>query len=376
MKTVLFVSYSMGIGGVEKALLGAINKFRKDEWGVHLALLKPEGEFLEFLPQDVKILSIDCFNSLKQILHTPLYVTAKQALKKGRLSKGLKFAYLLLKNKIDNGYISLYNDAFKNINTFNSQEYDLAIAFAGPFAFIDYFTARKVKAKEKWGWIHFDISKFGVDHSIIKDVYKDFSLINVVSEDGRAIFNSTFPEFKEKTKFTPNIVDADSIKRMACEKVGFEDGIANDGKIHLLTVGRISREKGQFTAIQALEILILKGIKNLEWWFVGDGSDMQRCRDYVTQSGLTDYVKFWGAMANPYPYMQMCDLYVQPSEHEGFCITLAEAKLFHKPIVATDFTGAHEQLNVYEEPNAISSHSPEDLAEKINEMLSCLPCSD
>ena len=42
--------------------------------------------------------------------------------------------------------------------------------------------------------------------------------------------------------------------------------------------------------------------------------------------------------------MNQCDLYVQPSRHEGYCITLAEAKLFNKPIVTTNFTGAAEQI--------------------------------
>ena len=42
--------------------------------------------------------------------------------------------------------------------------------------------------------------------------------------------------------------------------------------------------------------------------------------------------------------MAQCDIYLQPSIHEGFCITLAEAKLFGMPILATDFTGAREQL--------------------------------
>ena len=36
---------------------------------------------------------------------------------------------------------------------------------------------------------------------------------------------------------------------------------------------------------------------------------------------------------------------MQPSRHEGYCLTLAEAKRFNKPIVTTDFVGALEQIN-------------------------------
>ena len=38
------------------------------------------------------------------------------------------------------------------------------------------------------------------------------------------------------------------------------------------------------------------------------------------------------------------DIYVQPSRTEGYCISLAEARMFYKPVVVTDFSGAREQL--------------------------------
>lgn len=43
--------------------------------------------------------------------------------------------------------------------------------------------------------------------------------------------------------------------------------------------------------------------------------------------------------------MKECDIYVQSSRHEGYCITLAEARCFNNPIVTTNFTGANEQIN-------------------------------
>lgn len=51
-----------------------------------------------------------------------------------------------------------------------------------------------------------------------------------------------------------------------------------------------------------------------------------------------------GIKANPYPYLKLCDIYVQPSRHEGYCITLAEARCLKKSIVTTDFAGAKEQI--------------------------------
>ena len=42
--------------------------------------------------------------------------------------------------------------------------------------------------------------------------------------------------------------------------------------------------------------------------------------------------------------MKNCDIYVQASKHEGYCITLGEARCFDNPIVTTNFTGANEQI--------------------------------
>ena len=65
---------------------------------------------------------------------------------------------------------------------------------------------------------------------------------------------------------------------------------------------------------------------------------------------------------NPYPYFANCDIYVQPSRHEGWGITLTEAKIFNKVVVTTNFAGAQEQIKdgvtgdiVKVDPSAISS---------------------
>lgn len=47
---------------------------------------------------------------------------------------------------------------------------------------------------------------------------------------------------------------------------------------------------------------------------------------------------------NPYPYFKYCDIYVQCSRHEGYVTTVTEAKLFNKPIITTDVSGAREQI--------------------------------
>lgn len=343
-KTVLFVINTMNVGGVEKALLGVINKFLKDNWEVHIGMLKVGGDFLPYLPKSVIVHSIDGFDEVKPILHTPLRESAKNYLKKWHIFEAILMLIFYASQKISGSSKTLYNYGLKRIPMFSNQEFDLAVAFAGPDAFIDTYVSKRIKAKEKWGWIHFDITKFGIDKGIIQKEYKNYSRINIVSNDAKDIFDKNFPVLADKTAFQPNIVDSDSILTMADEDLNI---IKDKNKTIILTVGRISQEKGQYMALQSLKEIIDTGIRNIEWWFVGTGTDYKRCHTYVMENNLSEYVKFYGVQTNPYPYMKACDIYVQPSLHEGFCITLAEAKLFKMPIITTDFTGAKEQLTDY-----------------------------
>ena len=73
--------------------------------------------------------------------------------------------------------------------------------------------------------------------------------------------------------------------------------------------------------------------------------------------------------------MKDCDIYMQPSRHEGFCITLAEALCFGHPIVATDFTGAREQL-LNRKNSIVTGMSSDEMAGGLEEILinNCLEC--
>ena len=68
--------------------------------------------------------------------------------------------------------------------------------------------------------------------------------------------------------------------------------------------------------------------------------------------------------------MRDCDLYVQPSRHEGFCLTLAEALCFDMPIIATRFAGAQEQL-AGKKKVWLCDPNPEALAQTVAEGLEC-----
>ncbi len=341
----------MNIGGVEKALLGELESYPPENNDVTVAMLEQKGGFLPYLPKHIKVIELPFYAENKHIFNNPPLQNIKKAFRIGKYFLSFKLLYAYICLKLTGTQKTLYNLIFKHVPKLQ-ENYDKAFAYAGPFPFIDYFVTQKVSAKEKEVWIHYDVSKINPDTGIINQLYHEYNNINIVSTQGKYIFDKKFSRFANNTRFYPNKISQTKIFEFATNK----ENPYNNNCINIVTVGRVSKEKGQFMTLKVVRQLLNNGY-NVTWHYIGDGNDINNCKQEAKRLNITNNVLFYGAIPNPYPYMKYCDIYVQPSIHEGFCITLAEAKIFNIPIIATNFTGAKEQLKGYNYPNIIVDFS-------------------
>src|SRR5699024_6629098 len=137
-----------------------------------------------------------------------------------------------------------------------------------------------------------------------------------------------------------NIISKQIINEMAKKPISFDDNFQG---IKIVTVGRLSEEKGQDIAIQVLSKLRKSGY-DIRWYCIGDGNKREEYERLIKDYGLENDFILIGPTSNPFPFILKADFYVQPSRHEGFCLTLAEAICLNKSIVTTDFIGAYEQI--------------------------------
>ncbi len=362
MKRILFALDHINVGGVEKAFLGMIDALPRDKYEVHAAFEVPEGGFLPYIPDWVNVHPIAPFYDNIYFIKHPMKATLRDLLRGRR--DALPRAFAFLKSKIDHTKDAISAYLLRNDDAF-SIEFDLAVSYAAPHEYLDYYIARHVKARRRAAWIHFDVSRcYTSPRSIRRNMSLDDKIF-VVSERGREIFNRLYPELADKTEVFRNIISPDIIRRDAARPSAYR---AVPGAINIVTVGRLNPEKGQRLAIAALALFRSRGHEAV-LHLVGSGTDEDYCRQLAVDAGIDEYVRFYGAQANPYPYMAAADIYLQPSLHEGYCITLAEAKLFEAPIVATDFTGAREQLS--QRPGAViaADFTPEAIADALAEAL-------
>lgn len=353
----------MNVGGVEKAFLGLLSTLSSEENEVHLGLVSKKGGLLSQLPRAVHIHEVSIYRQYWRYINDPPLWTIKALLKEWHLWKAFIHLLLYAHFKMTGSRYWFYRYLLRH-EPMMAGRYDVAVAFAGPSQMIDYYICKKVDAKEKWGWVHFDVSKFGIDRGMTARLYKYYKHIYIVSKSAKQVFDSMFPQFSGKTEVRYNIVDKTAILQLAETGPTFTD---NYEGTRILTVGRVSEEKGQRLALETLRILKDEG-HDVRWYFVGEGRDLDYCKKRAAELRLQGDAVFLGLQINPYGFMCDCDIYVQPSLHEGFCITLAEALCFDHPIVVTNFTGSQEQLKDRVD-SIITSYSAKDLAEGVEKVI-------
>ena len=148
------------------------------------------------------------------------------------------------------------------------------------------------------------------------------------------------PQFADKTAVMHTLIDPVRIRELSMQDGSFADEFHG---IRLLTIGRLSPEKGLSKAVSVLAELKKAGYP-VRWYVIGSGQEASHLLKQAAQEGVSMDFVLLGEKENPYPCLLNCDIYVQPSDYESYCLALAEARILCKPVVACNFSGAREQI--------------------------------
>lgn len=109
------------------------------------------------------------------------------------------------------------------------------------------------------------------------------------------------------------------------------------------TVGRLVPVKGHTVLLDALQILHQSN-RTVNLLIVGDGPLRGHLEAEVRRLGLEQFVRFAGHQADAYDFINMMDVFVLPSLHEGIPMVLLEALALQRPVVATRVGGIPEVI--------------------------------
>ena len=138
------------------------------------------------------------------------------------------------------------------------------------------------------------------------------------------------------------------------------------------TVGRLVPVKGHAILLDATRIL-QASIGNVALVLVGDGPLRKDLEANAKRLGLEKSVIFAGQQDQSYDFMNMMDVFVLPSLHEGIPMVVLEALALQRPVVATRVGGIpevieHGQTGFLAEPSDASS-----LARLLQRLVEDLP---
>lgn len=366
----LFIMDTFPLGGISKSLLALLNELDYSKYEIDMLLMRQEGIFVPMIPRQVTLLpeplSIEFRNP-----HPKNFLKNLSTLSFSEWLKWMGFSIKCSFARVMGGlhrHIQVMDMWIgKNTSSIN-KHYDAAIAYQGGRCI--YYLVEKVDAKVKIGYVHTDYKMSEIDY-MLKPVDKHYfprlNAIVTISPKCKQSLIEEFPEIADKIHVIENICSPRLIYSMADEQINdFDENY--DVEVKIVTMGRFDIQvKGIDIAIGAAKILKDKGVK-FRWYFVGDGNQRAEVEKLIIDNALQKDVILLGAKANPYPYIQQCDIYVQPSRYEGKSVALDEVKALYKPVVVTNFSTVYDQF-VNGKTALVCDMNPADVARQIERLM-------
>lgn len=335
-KKILFVIDSLGIGGAEKSLVTLLNCIDYSRYDVDLQLFSRGGAFEKYVPTQVNFLKIPnyfnyCSGSLfSQIPNLKMVISR------------LRYSLRLRLNKKANSPTKarMFWEVTSNVISQDNTMYDVAISYSQGVP--TFYVIDKISAKKKIAWINCSLFLKGKTLDFNQKYYNKFNHIVAVSQSAKNILANIVIQQINKLHVIFDLIDAKFVKNLALEEV--DDKLLINKSPIILTVARLNNtHKGYDIALETCNILHKRGV-DFKWYAVGDGGFRSEMINYIKRNNLEDKFILLGAKVNPYPYFKACDLYVQTSRHEGFGLSIAEARILNKPVVTTEFDAVWNQM--------------------------------
>ncbi|MFZ4106191.1 glycosyltransferase [Flavobacterium sp.] len=338
-KKILFVIPCLDAGGGEKSLINVLHAIDYTLFDVDLLVFHNKGMFLNSVPKEVNLISIygDFLDFSESI-----FISISEFINQRKFHLVLHRVLFFFKNKLEKNTSKAEQISWKNLSKSIPnliQEYDAAIGALEKSSI--YYVIEKVNAKTKMGFIHTNYSSSGMQKALDLPFFEKLNYLVTISDECTTDLSQNFPNLKQNIKLIYNIVSPSLIKELSNEKL--EDTKFNYSVFTILTIARLSKEKGIDLALEAAFLLLKMGIV-FKWYIIGDGVEKNYLERKIKEYYLEDNFILLGLKVNPYPYLNQSNLYVQPSRYEGKSLAIDEAKILGKPIITTDYPTAKEQI--------------------------------
>lgn len=331
-KNIIFITKALWIGGIETALINLLNYFDYERFDVTLLITEAVLDLKDQVNPRCRLLVADrekCVSFDQRYQYERLYHLTEEPESPSAIHKLMMWTVPAIRWAENWCYIRYIRSLMKD------QHFDTCVIYSDVVA---ETAIRAIRADQFLMFYH---------HGAMRHVYHDqiayskCKKIIAVSKNQAEELKRFVPKASEKVIVIHNLTDIEGIRAKALLPTVEE---FDPSKFNIVSVGRVSHEKGMDIAVRVCAKLVEDGFDNVRWWIVGGGPAMQEVHDVIEELRMDNYVITVGMKSNPYPYMRQADLYVQPSRFEGYPMAILEALVLGQPVISTDNDGAKEIL--------------------------------
>lgn len=351
---IAFVLTTFVVGGVEKSFLDLIDSIDQNRYDVTVFLPDDRGEWTPLLKERCRI----------QYLKNETFKEAfGSQLRAGDFYGAFRsLLYRILARVHYKRHYRKSTEYFIRSMPRVKEKFDCAVAYQIINDDCVLSTLFRINAPKKAVWSHAYINN---KETIYAKWYNQFDRIFCVSEFARKALTDQFPVLADKTEVLHNTVNNRLVQKLS-------EGPVCDAFVRapvtIVTVGRLSKEKGQNLIPRTVRILTDTG-NSVKWYLVGEGELRGEIERNIEEEQVQERLILLGSKNNPYPYIKACDIYVQTSLVEGWGLTVSEAKVLKKPIVTTDAGVMSEQIQTGVNGIIVSEWTAEALAAAISQLI-------
>ena len=292
-KNILFFAPSLKFGGAERVLISLLKNIDNKKFNSSLALISKEGHLLKELPRNVNIIDVG--------------------------TRKVRFAFVKL------------------LNIILSDKPDIIFSTIGHLNLLVILTKLFSPKKIKYicretnipSLVHKNFFKSLIFSFLYKCLYRYYDYVICQSKDMKYDLLNRFniPETKLLLINNPCDIRAINSKLQKSKKTDF----FKNNKIHLLTVGSLTYQKGHDLLIEAIGKM---DKDRFDLTIIGEGKNKTMLKNLTENLNLLDNIHFIGLKDNPYSYMYHADLFVLSSRYEGFPNVVLESMACGTAVVA------------------------------------------
>nr|WP_277930871.1 CDP-glycerol glycerophosphotransferase family protein [Helicobacter sp. CaF467b] len=337
-KNLLFYAGPMIPNGITSSIQNLVNSLNQEEYRICLAI---DPGTIEMFPE-----RMEQFEVIKDKVQVLPRVGAKNATLEEDWLDNHPIYKLKRSNKEQEGiYWHLYKRDFQRL--YGESHFDVVINFEGYNGYWAKLFAYGAQCM-KLIFLHNDMfGEFKKRFPQLREIFncyhyydKVISVSKQTSEENKKNLALQYNISEEKFDFLENTIDYNGIIRKSNEQLDSEvenKYFKKDYKI-FINMARLSVEKDQAKLIRAFKVINEEHPKTL-LLILGDGPLKNELQSLIRELNLQKNVFLLGRMFNPFPYLKRADCFVMSSNHEGQPMTLLEALVLDKAIVATDIPG-------------------------------------